>query len=206
MNSQEEKMFLFDVDGTLYSQKKVRMHMMLRIFIFLLTNPQNFKEIIAVYYFRKYREKKEFKDTTILELCNIIAKKIKYEQSFEAIQKWMFEIPLDIIKQYEYEEVIEFIKERPEHIAVYSDYPVMEKLDILNINCKRSFVSGDEGLEELKPSKKAMKTIMRVLGTNNIIYVGDRDSKDKASAELVGIEYIDIKDFITKINQHDIIN
>ena len=48
--------FIFDVDGTLYPQKTVRLRMFFRLIRALLTGSLSIRELYAIYYFRKIKD------------------------------------------------------------------------------------------------------------------------------------------------------
>ena len=65
----------------------------------------------------------------------------------------------------------------------------------LNVAYDRVFVSEEIGL--MKPSMKAMEWIVGNLDCpkDEVLYIGDRDDIDGASARSVGIDYVNIRRF-----------
>lgn len=194
--------FILDVDGTLYSQRNVRMAMLWKLIRFYAIRPLKFKELIALYYFRKLREKLAYKNKTLDELYEVVGKKLNLSCNDVAktINKWMFEEPLDFLKKYSYNNVVDFVNyqhRKGKKIIIYSDYPAAEKLLSIGIDYDMLFVSGQKDLIEQKPSLVAMKKILADtnLSAEKIIYVGDRDDKDRISAEMVNLRYFDIIEF-----------
>ncbi len=202
MEIQMLKGYVLDVDGTLYSQKKMRIKMGARLLSFYILRPHRIKELYALKIFRNLREKDEWKRASFEELYLEIKKKtslslIRIEKS---IQYWMFQAPLDIIKSCSYQNVISYINEQHHNrkkVIVYSDYPATEKLKAIGMEYDLVFAFGADGIDEQKPSLQIMKAIVSKSGytANQLLYVGDRDDRDKVSAELVNMPYCDIQQF-----------
>ena len=192
------RIYIFDVDGTLYSQKKMHCMMLGRLAGYYMMHPFHVKDLYFIYKFRKYREKNEYKDYSIKQLAQVV-----HKDSYEVIQKWLFEVPLQVIQKCAYNELIFFITNLPdgEKVVIYSDYPATEKLKALGISADMVVTAEDESVSELKPSKKAMEYILASMGgaPSDYIYVGDRDCKDGESARSVGVKYVDVKDFIKSL-------
>lgn len=193
---------IFDVDGTLYSQSSVRLGMALRMGKYYACHLCKVKELWAVAEFRKFREKKDNAALTMEELYSLVAGKVGLAapRVSQAVQRWMFAEPLELLKRFRYESVIDYINEAYEQgtkIAIYSDYPAKEKLEVLGVHYTRLFVSGDEGFPAQKPCSEAMETILRELNVpiEKLLYVGDRPDKDEASAKIAGVVYSDIRNF-----------
>ena len=202
MNASDFGGYIFDVDGTLYSQKKVRRAMLFRILLYYAFRPFHWRELCALFIFRRFREKRELCGQSMGEICQKVSQMLKMSKSVVdwTIRFWMFEEPLDLLYKYRYCDVLEFIKK--EHsagkkIIIYSDYPAVEKLAVMQIPYDHLFVSGENGIKELKPSAEAMCKILAVSGltADRLVYIGDRDERDKASAELAHIAYCDIRAF-----------
>lgn len=194
--------FIFDVDGTLYSQKTVRLRMLFRLIRALLTGSLCVRELYAIYYFRKIKEQREFKCFDIEDLCLQVSLKVglSKERVSCSVRKWMFEVPLDLLKEHCYSDVRQFINRQHDEgktIVVYSDYPATEKLQAMGIRFNREFVSCFGGITQSKPSLCAMQKILNEIkiSPNSLVYVGDRNDKDKVSAEMVNIKYYDINHF-----------
>lgn len=200
-----KKAFIFDVDGTLYSNKKMHFFMALKMIKSIIKNPKSIKEIICVYYFRKYRERRKFKNYDIESVCREVSRKLKIDILYvqKSINKWMFIVPLECISRCRYTQIIEYIKKIKKDnklIILYSDYHIYDKAKMLKINYDRTFVPGEEIVNELKPSKEIMKAIIKFINDkgyvdNEVLYIGDDTRKDGESAKLVSIDYLYIKRF-----------
>ena len=93
---------------------------------------------------------------------------------------------------------IRSFQQSDKELVIYSDYPADDKLKRLNLTPDMVFTPQNPDITQLKPSKKAMAHIISQLPykLDDIIYIGDRDCKDRISAEYAGIDYCDIKEML----------
>ena len=193
--------YIFDLDGTLYSQKKMHIMMAEELIRYYAIHLNRIKDIYYIWKFRKLREYRDNKQISINELIGkMSSSEDKNKNIYGVIDRWMFKEPLKLIKSCAYEEVINYIrkeKDRGKIIVIYSDYPVKDKLNALGICADMEVCSEDDNIKELKPSSKAMNYIMDRLNADasSVVYVGDRDEKDGESARLSGVVYYDIHQF-----------
>ena len=195
--------FIFDVDGTLYSQSQMHIFMLFKLLSCYALRPWRYKELYAVWLFRKCRENEEYRAFSIERMCQVVAERIGLDamKVKAVIHHWLFVVPLNVIKHCAYSKVTAFANEAVsvgKTIIIYSDYPALEKLSALAFPFHFLFVSGESGFPALKPCEEAMRTIIQKTGLSpqSLLYIGDRDQKDRRSAELVGIAYLDIRDFL----------
>ena len=193
---------IFDLDGTLYSQKEVRRVMLWRLVKFYCLRPHKIRQLFSLFLFRQMRECPSYQACSMPELFQRVSRRTKLpaDEIRDTVQFWMFDNPLDVIKRCAYHDVIDFINASKKHdrkIIIYSDYPVVQKLKALSVEADFVFVSGEGKLAEQKPSRISMKYILDtiVIPPERILYVGDRDEKDKVSAEMVNVKYLDILEF-----------
>lgn len=193
--------YIFDLDGTLYSQKKMHIMMAEELIRYYAIHLNRIKDIYYIWKFRKLREYRDNKQISINELIGkMSSSEDKIKNIYGVIDRWMFKEPLKLIKSCAYKGVINYIrkeKDKGKIIVIYSDYPVKDKLDALGICADMEVCSEDDNIKELKPSSKAMNYIMDRLNADasSVVYVGDRDEKDGESARLSGVVYYDIHEF-----------
>lgn len=199
--------YILDVDGTLYSQTKLRCAMIWRLLKYYILRPLRFRELLIINSFRKVRNDPENKAATIDELYGKVAVRTRLPESSvaEVIQKWMFEVPLDLIRRYAYKELTAFINHQHmngKKVAVYSDYPAEDKVKAAGLECDVFFISNCGGLTEQKPSPSDAGLILDTmeLSPASILYIGDREDKDKASADLMKVRYCDVS-FVRELIQ-----
>lgn len=201
----EKSDFIFDVDGTLYSQRKMHFYMMLKIVKYYVFHIAKLKDIKIILTFRRLRECDEYRYSSIEEVEKIVAEKLStdFARVSETIDQWMFKAPLDVISKCKYDEVINLInelKKQGKMIHIYSDYPADKKLERLGIECENVFVPDGKQIAELKPSKNAMDYILSVIDRplNKVMLIGDREDKDGASARIVGMSFCNVKEIVNK--------
>lgn len=201
VNVLEKQAIIFDMDGTLYSQRKMRIYMMVKMLFYYGIHFWKIKEGVIVYQFRKLREVKEHRKDTIEEIMELVAKKVGVESVVAqiCICYWMFEVPLQVIEKCSYRHIltwIEELKHAGKKIYIYSDYPAEKKAEKLGIITERIFTSEYLEIGEQKPSRKAMDYILKEIHVpvEQILYVGDRYEKDGLSAAMAGIDYCDIQE------------
>ena len=193
--------YIFDLDGTLYSQKKMHIKMAEELIRYYAIHPNRIKDIYYIWKFRKLREYRDNKQISINELIGkMSSSEDKIKNIYGVIDRWMFKEPLKLIKSCAYEEVINYIrkeKDKGKSIVIYSDYPVKDKLNALGLCADIEVCAEDDNIKELKPSSKAMNYIMDRLNADGslVVYVGDRYEKDGESARLSGVVYYDIHQF-----------
>lgn len=196
----KKQAFIFDVDGTLYSQKKMRGYIFVKIVMYYAFHFGKIKELFSVYVFRRLREMDVYRQTSINDLQKLTAEKLRIKEECvkNSIKYWMFELPLERISEFSFKEVLIFIKEmrrEGKKIYIYSDYPAEEKVEKLGLDCERIFTPELSGIGGQKPNKQAMEFIVSEihLPPEQILYVGDRYEKDGLSACLAGIDYCNIR-------------
>lgn len=194
---------IFDIDGTLYNQKKMRLKMIKYLLKFYFVHWSHWKDLLVIMYFRKVREQECYRDKTIDQQYELVAERYSKTAEYvkQVISKWMYEEPLRFIKESVYPEIVSIWREKQKNgalIIVYSDYPASDKLKTIGLKADRIFSADMEEIQELKPSKKAMKLILQEMGidVNCTAYIGDRYEKDGKSAEYAGITYIDVKQLL----------
>lgn len=189
---------IFDVDGTLYRQFPVRLHMAIRLAVYCLTHARKVRELLGIYHFRKVREEETFRTSPMEEQIREAARRAGLSDEprlREAIQAWMFREPLPLIRRYANREILALmnrLQREGRQIVIWSDYAPDEKLAVLNVKPDRIYYPGHNGIDEMKPSEKAARKILQDLGLEpeKTAYLGDRTEKDGQSAAAVGIRFI----------------
>ena len=121
------------------------------------------------------------------------------------ITSWMIHKPLKLIKIFRRRKFLYALKKFQKAgkiIAVYSDYPVREKLCALDFRPDYSYWSNDGIINCMKPKPDGLMRIIHILGIskNRILYIGDREDKDGECAKNAGIDYLDVNDFGKKLS------
>ena len=193
MDFNKYDLYVFDVDGTLYYQNKLRLIMGKRLLMYYLLHPLKFKDLIIIKNFRSLRE--NAKDTN--GLFDIAAKKcnVSVSRVNEVIKKWIYENPIDALiasKDDTLLAIIDKLKANGKTVAIWSDYEADDKLKALKLSIDYVYTAEQERVGELKPSPKGLKLIMSDLrvAKDKTIMIGDRMVKDGEAAKKAGCDYL----------------
>lgn len=196
------KAVIFDVDGTLYHQRKLRLFLISDMVLSVLRAPATYGELKIVRDFRKARE----------ALGNGAAGRIERRQ-YEwgagrshvsavlvrrAVQRWMLERPLRYLPYCRFEDAAERFAELRAagiRIGVFSDYPAREKLQVLGLQADAVVSATDEDVDRLKPAPEGLCRTAEKLGipVGECLFIGDRDDKDGECARRAGMPYLVLK-------------
>ena len=193
MDFNKYDLYVFDVDGTLYYQNKLRLIMGKRLLMYYLIHPLKFKDLIIIKNFRSLRE--NAKDTN--GLFDITAKKcnVSVSRVNEVIKKWIYENPIDALtasKDDTLLAIIDKLKANGKTVAIWSDYEADDKLKALKLSTDYVYTAEQERVGELKPSPKGLNLIMSDLNVpkDKTIMIGDRMVKDGEAAKKAGCDYL----------------
>lgn len=193
------KLVIFDVDGTLYNQRKLQFCMCLSLLKYYLIHPFEIKDLYILYQFRKEREKHSGYNSTNLnaeqyEWCasklHIPVKRVK-----AVISKWIYDTPLRYLRNTQYSgasALFDTLRGQNIKIAAYSDYPANDKLNAMNLKTDISVSSTDAEINSFKPSPQGIYFICKELNIDKeaCLFIGDRDSRDGQCARNAGVRYI----------------
>lgn len=213
------KAVVFDLDGTLYNQTKLRLNMAVRLGVYYCSHFWKIKELFVLKYFREVRDKwdevsasleSEFghaegnfaedsatEDSAVddAQYAYISGKKgVSPEYVERVVKKWIYDNPLDLLGKYRNEKLhsyIEGLQAAKIPVVIFSDYPIEDKIASLSIKPDGMYCPGDERNIELKPSPMGLELILNdfALAPEEILMVGDRDEKDGEAARRAGVDY-----------------
>ncbi|MDH3349814.1 MAG: hypothetical protein OEM02_17130, partial [Desulfobulbaceae bacterium] len=101
IHSGTTKAVIFDVDGTLYNQKKLRILILKKLISYYLIRPHRLSDLKIIHHFRSERENNHSKQVKNLaeeqyswaaESAGVPVSKVK-----EVIDQWIFKKPLQIL-------------------------------------------------------------------------------------------------------------
>src|SRR4030067_2236617 len=168
--------FIFDVDGTLYQQKKLRRLIYKKMLNNLFNHPvKGLEAIISVLSYRIAMEKlrtinlgdatlKEMQFKIASNICLINENKIK-----EHVGRWMKCEPLNFLEYVKYPYLDIFLckaKSNGFRMAVFSDYPVEKKIEYLGYKgiFDIEISSQDSFINKLKPNPAGIEYIVKYFG------------------------------------------
>lgn len=189
------KAIIFDVDGTLYNQSKLKIRMLWALLMYYLIRPARYQELIILYHFRKEREKKSgyCSDNLDTEQYVWCAEKLNVpvEKVISVINFWIYKFPLKYINRCKYkgvEQLFTALHNNNIKTGIYSDYPAKEKLNAMHLTADLIVTSIDPYINCFKPQPKAIYYICSLLAVSpgECVFIGDRYSRDGKCAENAG--------------------
>jgi HAD superfamily hydrolase (TIGR01549 family) len=191
---------LFDVDGTLYRQTRMRFLMAVELATRALINP-----LLAPRRLRGLREyrqaQEELRGTqdvsgAVATQLDTAARRAGVSREFleQLVDEWMFRRPLKYMRLCRAEgliELLEFLERRGLFVGVLSDYPADSKLHALGLTGRFSLVlcSTDPDIGAFKPNPQGFLVACRRwnLSPQEVLMVGDRTDVDATGAMAAGM-------------------
>jgi HAD superfamily hydrolase (TIGR01549 family) len=193
------KAIIFDVDGTLYSQSKLRIFMLVEFIKFLMSNPKHFYDLKIIWDFRRMRDKhSSFQGADLLShqySWGAQASRVSPEKARQVIDKWMYKKPLRYLATCRYRGILELFSKVQESgiaIGIFSDYPAQDKLKSLGLPSDVVVCASDREVNRLKPDPQGLRvTAMKLQKpVTSCLFIGDRDEKDGECARRAGMPYL----------------
>jgi len=190
---------IFDMDGTLYDQGKLRRKISWEMLRFLVAHPTGLSDLKILWDFRKAREKNaSLIDGDIEERqfeWGAKTSKVSVEKVRQVVQYWMFTRPLSYLGACCYpgaRDLFSKLNEKKIPIGIFSDYPAKDKLQALNLEVNIMVSATDVEVGRLKPDPKGLIVAASKLNTpvNECLFIGDRDDKDGECARRAGMPYL----------------
>lgn len=192
------ELVIFDVDGTLYSQPRLRARMAMSLLAEAIRSG-SFETMRILRQYRLHREiladaspgdfvERQFTDTAAACTCS-------RDSVQEIVAEWIERRPLRHLAACRYaglEAVFEGLRRSGRAIAVLSDYAAHQKLGVLGLQADFIVSATDEDVQSLKPDPKGLQKILRLAGVSSgrALMVGDRFDRDWTAASRVGMDTI----------------
>ncbi|MGO8762355.1 MAG: HAD family hydrolase [Desulfobaccales bacterium] len=193
------KAVIFDVDGTLYDQRKLRLCMVREMFMRVLRQPGRMAELRILWRFRSMREKHAAEAAADLESRQYVwaaqAAGVSPEKVRGVVTEWMFERPLAHLRSCRYpgaEALFSQLQRQGIPIGVFSDYPAMDKLRALGLRAQVIVSATCAEVNRLKPDPAGLLVAAAKLGAPapECLFVGDQKAKDGACARRAGMPWL----------------
>lgn len=195
----EYELYVFDLDGTLYDQTRLRFIMASRLMAYYVLHPMRIKELLMLQDFRKTKDSWKGRSEESL-ICAEVAKKHKVDTGTveNIVKRWIYENPLSAVAKTKRTAVTEWIEELRKNnktVVILSDYPTEDKLKALGVVSDAQYSTTDERIGELKPSPKGLEVILNDFAkqADAVLMIGDRDEKDGLCAQSAGVDYVNVK-------------
>lgn len=186
----------FDVDGTLYSQRSLRVRMARDMAIDALAK----HDLSAIRVIRAYRSIRErLADEEIVDFDHVLTAEVAKSASTTpervraVASEWMEARPLRYLRACVYEgvpQLFEGLQRAGKKIGVFSDYPAKEKLAAMELPVDHVVSAGEVGL--LKPHAKGLQYLMNLAGTTAraTLFIGDRADRDGLAGQRAGVRVL----------------
>ena len=165
---QQIRLVVFDVDGTLYDQRRLRSLMIRKLLAHCLLNPGDLQVLRILARFRSCREQlAEEEAEAIADLqYRRPAERLGMDPSRvrRTVEEWMLRRPLEHLRACRYAKVADFLsalRDRHKIVAVLSDYPSTEKLRTLELEADLAVSAVDGEVDRLKPHPAGLLRLRR---------------------------------------------
>ena len=188
------RLVAFDVDGTLYRQRPLRLRMARDMLLHALSK-RTFKTIAVLGAYRRIRERlgdeevHDFEDVLVAETAAAAA--ISPDAVRAIVAEWIERGPLPYLAGCRYPQLPELfagLRRNGKVIGILSDYPAAAKLAALGLSVDHIVSAGDEGIGLLKPHPRGLEALMAAAGASAqaTLLIGDRADRDGLVARRAG--------------------
>jgi putative hydrolase of the HAD superfamily len=187
------RLVAFDVDGTLYNQRSLRLRMAREMLLHtVLKRDLSAIRVVAVY--RKIREHLADEETADFERLLIDATAKAASNSPDRVRaivtEWIEERPLPYLRGCIYPGVVQLfdgLRRSGKRIGILSDYPAPAKLVAMGLSADHVIAAIDVGV--LKPHPKGLQSLLAAAGATaeEAIFVGDRADRDGSAGHRAGV-------------------
>jgi len=193
------KAVIFDVDGTLYAQSKLRRRMLYDLLGYYALRPWRLQEMLVLRRFRAEREKRPGHQGPGLENAQYAwcadNSRFSIAQVRAVVDRWMFRHPNQYLGQCAYpgtQAFFDALRQQGIKIGVYSDYPAHDKLVAIGLRADIVVSSTDPEIDQLKPNPRGLLHIAEALqlAPADCLFIGDRPELDGTCAERASMPYL----------------
>jgi phosphoglycolate phosphatase len=186
---------VFDVDGTLYNQARLRLHMA-QMLALHCWRTRDISVLMALRKFRRHRERLAAVEATEVREAQyklpVPVAGLDEEALRLLVEEWIETKPLSVLARFMYPGVDSLfcaMRRRGKKICIFSDYPAEAKLRALSLDADLIVTSVDTGIGRLKPNPAGLLHILRKTGTapDACLMIGDRHEHDGLAAQRAGV-------------------
>jgi FMN phosphatase YigB (HAD superfamily) len=197
------KAIIFDVDGTLYTQARLRRAMAIRVVRHAIAHPLSGGRVIQV--LRAFRSAQEYLRSAGCS-DSICGKQFQLtcewtglgdDQVRGIVELWMEKEPLPLLKgclRPGLLAVLESAKAAGIGLGVFSDYAADKKLEAMGIRHYFNTICAaqDEEIGRFKPHPKGLEVTLNRLNVSpeHALYIGDRPDVDVEAAQRAGLRAV----------------
>ncbi|WSH67823.1 HAD family hydrolase (plasmid) [Rhizobium ruizarguesonis] len=186
---------VFDVDGTLYNQRRLRLWMAGELIADAVARGSltNLRVLRAYRSLREAIGEGEIDDFQTTLMARIVARTGQPAEKIEAVvSEWIGRRPLAYIASCRYDGLVELfagLRRQNKAIGIYSDYPADEKLQRMTLSADYVLAASDAGVGILKPHPRGLQMLMQRagVGPEQTVLIGDRPERDGLAARRAGV-------------------
>ncbi len=189
------RLVAFDVDGTLYSQPRLRLRIAREMLIDVVIR-QSLEAVAVVRAYRQIRERMAEREVADYEGSLMVetarATRRLPERVRGIVDEWIGRRPLRHLAACRYPGALELfaaLRGNGNMIGIFSDYPAQAKLDALGLRADYIVCAADSGVGILKPNPRGLEVLMAAAGATarQTVLIGDRADRDGAAAGRIGV-------------------
>lgn len=194
MNWDSIDLVVFDVDGTLYNQSRLRV-LLARDVLLDAASRLSFDTLRVIRHYRRIREQLAEGEVAPFEAVLTAETASRTGHSVEEIQsiakEWLERRPLPYLASCRYrglDKLFAALRDRGKAIGILSDYPAGAKLSALGLDADHVVCASDEGVGFLKPNPRGLRAIIAEAGASpkRTVLIGNRVDRDGAAARRLG--------------------
>lgn len=187
---------VFDVDGTLYDQRRLRLLMLRDMALACLARPRSTFFVRILSEFRRCREAlaEEGGAGIAVRQYEVPARRLGISpvEIERTVEDWMFRRPLAHLARCRYRGVAELfdgLRRSGRTVAVFSDHAAGDKLVAMGLTADIVVSAVDPHIDRLKPDPAGLLHILDRTNTKpeRCLMIGDRDERDGAAARGAGV-------------------
>jgi FMN phosphatase YigB (HAD superfamily) len=187
---------VFDVDGTLYRQRQLRLRMAWDLLLYTLLK-RDLKVIAVLARYRRIRERLgdeqgiDFERALITQTAAVTANSPDRVRSI--VSEWIEQRPLRYLAACRYPSLSQLfagLRRSGKSIGILSDYPAEAKLEALGLTANYVVFAGDESVGLLKPHPRGLESLIAAAGVkpHETVVIGDRVDRDGLAARRAGAQ------------------
>ncbi len=194
---------VFDVDGTLYDQRRLRMVMLGQ----LLQHSWQTRSLQTLRVLRTFRRVREALGDAAAQLAPDAEPEDFMQAQYartarvhgqtpeavrQLVEEWLEQRPLPSLAACRYPQLdllFAGLHQQGKQVAVFSDYPAAAKLDALSLSAWPISCATDPSIARLKPDPRGLLAVLRQSGVpaSRALMVGDRFDRDAEAAKRAGV-------------------
>jgi FMN phosphatase YigB (HAD superfamily) len=195
LNWDEIRLVAFDVDGTLYDQRGLRLCMLREMLLAAIgSRSVGFIRILSTY--RRIREElgdsrhEDFERELTSRTAALLG--CSQDQAQSTAEEWLERRPLRHLIRYRYPRLPELFRGLRRHgktIGIFSDYPARLKLAAMELEADLIVSATDADIRVLKPHARGLHVLMSraAVSPSETILIGDRPERDGLAAQAANV-------------------